>query len=206
MRGFRVIFFIIIGFFLIIGSLLIFNFRVNVNLKRELKEKTEKVKKTEEAEKELERLEKEIITLQEEATHIEERIPQNEEVPLELMKKLTVLGELAGFRNLKIEYLTEKTLSAETAAFSYAGNTSSVDYSSTQTQNVSSSRTQSNTINVKERYIKMNFECEFPEMVSFLKEILELERLLTIESVEVKRDKRILPRQKVIINLTAYTF
>jgi len=206
MRGIRVIFFIIAGFFVIIGILLIFSFRVNMILRKELKAKIEKVKKTEEAEKELAKLEKEIIALQEESLHIEKRIPQNEEVPLKLIKKLSAIGEIRGFRNLKIEYLEEKPLSAETTAFSYGGDTSTTNYSSGQGQTVSSSGVQSNTLSVKKRYIKMKFECEFPAVVSFLKEALQLERLVTIENIEMKRDPKILPRQRVIINLTAYTF
>ena len=51
----------------------------------------------------------------------------------------------------------------------------------------------------------MNLEGEYGQLLLFLEAISGLERLFSVESIEIERKEEILPRQKITLQLAAYT-
>ena len=52
----------------------------------------------------------------------------------------------------------------------------------------------------------MNAEGEFYQLVNFLKKIGSLERIVTVNAVQVVRDEKILPCQKISLKIKVYTY
>ena len=63
-----------------------------------------------------------------------------------------------------------------------------------------------NAVSVEPLYINVGFECEFDPLISFLKNVFELEMLAAIDSIKVERVDSLLPRQKCELTLVTYTF
>lgn len=221
MKGFKFAVVIIGILFLLSVLLFIFEFRETFRLKKEIAEKTARIREVEEAREEIDNLQKDIIGLKLESARIEKRIPYNEEQPLKLIRELTLLGSEAGLRNLEFfsgeerrEGLLPESPGSTMGGEDSGGTTSQSDVredsdttSSQQVDQTSQPALSSeSSLQVKPLSIKMTFECEFPRLISFLKEISELERLVSIEQIKIERSEKILPRQKVTLKLVAYTF
>lgn len=53
--------------------------------------------------------------------------------------------------------------------------------------------------------LKISFECKFPDLILFLDYLLNQERIISVENINIKREEKILPRQKVDMELLTYT-
>jgi hypothetical protein len=171
---------------LIFAVLFGIEFKKNRHLVKERRESLEEIGKADSSKKRLITLERELSLLHKELKFIDKKIPQDEKEPLEFLKRLSILGEAIGLRNLEFTYQKENSSpkSTETSSSSYT---------------VSSSNTQP-------IYIEATFECEYPRLIYLLEKIYKLERLVIVERVSIERNKDILPRQKVNLRLIIYTF
>lgn len=168
------------------SSLLVIEFRNNVRFRIDIADKKRELDDVDRAKIDIEKFKKEIIQLRVEDSLVEKRIPKNEDNPLTLIKKLTLMGSQSGIE--KIEFIYEDSTANKQGQVSSFVSKSDV-----------SSR-------IKPFSIKMEFECEFKQLYSFLKDIFRMERLVLIEGIEIKRLENILPRQTVSIEVNAYTF
>lgn len=218
MKGFKFIIGIIATFLLFSILFFIFEFRENVRLKKELAEKTQKVREIKEAKEEVDSLQKEIIGLKLEAVQIERKIPYNEDQPLKLIRKLILLGSKRDLKNLEIfpgegekEGPAQAPGSPDSGGMGMAppsgvGEAPESTSPSQAGQPSQSPLSSTTNLEVKPLAIKMTFECEFSHLVSFLREILNLERLVSVEEIKIERSEKILPYQKVTLKLVTYTF
>lgn len=205
MKTFK-LFISIIGLaFLVIMPLFVFEMRKGMFLRNELIEKRATVKDAVQAATKLEKLQKDMDDLQRENERIDERIPQNEKEPLTLIKQLTLLSNSQRVKNLKVAYSETKKISSSTSTpqvvYQDGQDSSSLPQATQPTTSV-----QDVSFKIKKQYIQMDFECQFPQLLGLLREIYKLPRLVSVDSVQIKRDEKILPRQKVTVNLISYTF
>jgi Tfp pilus assembly protein PilO len=168
-----------IGFLLIFSLVfLIFGFRKNASLKEELGVKTKELEKFKEAKKKLEQLQKESEQQRLDLKEINEMVPENEREPLQLMKKLTSLAAQRKIRNIGFRYQEGPRRKRSSGA----------------------------PLQLGQLFILMDFECEFSSLISFLSDILELKRIVSIDSIIIERVEEILPRQEIRLRLITYTF
>lgn len=187
MKTFAIVLWIIGLLVAVFSTLLIIEVKNNTHLRSDITDRKREIDEVERFKGDIERLKKEIIQQKIEGSLIEKRIPQNEGKPLSLIKKLTLSGSQSGIEKLEFSY--EDVQENKQEQFS-----SQVGF-----------KPQSSS-NIKVLPIKMEFECEFKQLYSFLKNILQMERLVSVEGIEVRRSEDILPRQAVSIEVNAYTF
>jgi|GEM_PF-2972406 Tfp pilus assembly protein PilO len=188
MKSFKQILIIAGLFFLVFGVLFFMEFRKNSNLKAELETKTARIVEAKEAKSKTEKLQSEISELHNIMVRIEEKIPQDEGIPLDLMRKISLLADNLGFKKIEYQYLaksggiTQVKVSAGNDLVPSAGS------------------------EAKPLRIAMSFECQFTKLAVFLRNISKLERLVLLEKLTVARVPEINPRQRVSLELTTYTF
>jgi len=183
MRRFKLVFFLTILFVIVFSFLFLGEYNRNLSLRRELKEKSKELKEAEEMRKKIEELERskkeQLLRLKE----LERRLPErlNE---VSLMREITSLAIHFGVRNIEFVPLVAKNdvESQRNLAIPFYVN------------------------NVRPHMFRINMEIEFPYLVSFLKNMMNMERVISVESIEIKREKNIVPRQKVSLDIVSYTF
>ncbi|OQX88294.1 MAG: hypothetical protein B6D55_00665 [Candidatus Omnitrophica bacterium 4484_70.2] len=183
MKRFKLVFFLTILFLIVFSFLFFSEYNKNLSLRRELKEKSKELKEAEEMRKKLKELEKskkeQLLRLKE----LERELPE-ESGEVSLMKEITSLAIHFGVRNIEFVPLVAK-------------------------DNVEGQRNLTipfYTNNVRPHMFRINMEIEFPYLVSFLKNIMNMERVISVENIEIKREENIIPRQKVSLDIISYTF
>lgn len=194
-------------------SLFILEFKKNINLKEKKNQKVAILKEAKRAKEMLEKVQEEISYLGLEAAEIEKMIPEKEKQPLELIRRLTALGNKYGLK--KIEFIYKKRETHSVSQLLEKSNLSLPEQASLP-QNVSSSLEKQNfsksslpekeSLFLKPINFQMNFECNFFSLLSFLEKINSLERIITIKKITIRREEKTLPLQKVSLSLTVYTF
>ncbi len=210
MKNFKIAGSIIGLLFVLFFSLFIFELNKYFRFKKEKIEKTEKVQAARAAEKEWEKLQTKIIEMDLKASQIKKRIPYDEKKPLELIKQISLLGARFKIKNLEFIYKGGKkgqasSSSSTTSDLSSANNANS-GFSSPGTENISSPAFSGAAAEIKMHVIEVNFESEFMPLTSFLKEILTLDRLISIEKIKIQRQEPIRSHQKVNMDIITYTF
>jgi Tfp pilus assembly protein PilO len=110
-------------------------------------------------------------------------IPYNEREPFTFIKSLTRLASQGNIKNIQFNASAPEKAGARVAAA--GGATSEGVYSIS---------------------IQMNAEGEFYQLVNFLKKIGALDRIVAVDSVQVVRDEKILPCQKISLKIKVYTY
>lgn len=112
-------------------------------------------------------------------------IPYNEKEPFTFVKGLTRLAGQSNIKNIKFTAnAPEKIGSRGGLAAAGAGQSEGVYLIS----------------------IQMNAEGEFYQLVNFLKNLAALDRIVTVDAVQVARDEKILPCQKISLKIKVYTY
>ncbi len=173
---------IVIGCLAISAGIFAWQLKVNINLKQALREGQEQFKNEERASKQVEALEKRADDLRQKESLLLKRVPYGEKEPLSLIKSLVRLGHET---ELRISVFKMKDKSGESEEEKEA---------------------QASQGALQPLYLEMEAEATFPQLESFLDKLLHLERLVSIENMTVKREKKILPYQKIALTLITYTF
>ena len=111
-------------------------------------------------------------------------IPYNEKEPFTFVKSLTRLASQVNIKNIK--FTTSAPEKASARAIVAGGTTDSEGIYSIS--------------------IQMNAEGEFYQLVNFLKNLGSLNRIVTVDAVQVVRDEKILPCQKISLKIKVYTY
>ena len=188
MKGFKVIITILISLFVCILILFFFSLRINTFLKKEIKGIEKKISQARKMEKNLSKLKKEIAKLQKEMVKMERVIPINEIKPLGLIKDLALIAKEENLENVEI-YCQDKPKS-----------------SPFDVENSLKKKSSKDNLKVVSLGVTLTFEGEYRNLLSFVKKIFHLERAVLIDGVWIERDKNILPRQKIKLELITYTF
>lgn len=196
--------FVIIGVFLFSSlSLSILEFRKNLHLKRNLAKKQAELKTARHAYDHLEDLKRELHQQEKREEELNRILPENEKEPIELIKRIT--SNLSQFRLRNVEFSLEKEEGPMTMEYQ-EGAFSTEEMAGTPHPQAGTTISASLQEEVQPLSFKMSFECEFLDLISFLDWLLNQERLVSIEDMSIKREDKILPRQKITLQLSAYTY
>lgn len=118
-------------------------------------------------------------------------VPAGESQPLTLIKTLIHIGGEMGLKN---------------AVFSIKEAKKQPDLSIGQTFGAPRQPTAGPQLMPRPLDIEINFEAAYLQILGFLKKLADLERVVAVKDILIERKKEILPRQKVTLELAAYTF
>jgi Tfp pilus assembly protein PilO len=153
--------------------------KTNTGLRTEFDKKEKDLEKARKASRHLESLSKKSQQLGNELNLLNKRVPKGQQQPLDLIKTITEAANRIGLRNPVFNVKTASSL---------------VDPSPVALGQ-----------DAESLFFEMVFEGTFSQTLDFLKTLSELERLVSVEKMQIERGEDILPRQKVTLNLVAYT-
>jgi len=170
--------------FLIILVIVIFlwQFRTNSTLRRDLSAKKKAVKQVQQANRRFEELKKQSGELKQEEELLDKRLPVGEKQPMGLIRQITLLAREKGLGKINFRIKSASALQE--------GTNPAVDSGK----------------DLIPLYFEMSFETTFPQLLEFLKELADLERVITVEKLVIIREEGILPKQKINLSLVTYTF
>jgi len=206
---------ILVIFIILFSFLSILQFKENLSLKKQLNYTQQKLDEAKKIKKEWENFQKELAEYNNKQKLIEKKVPKNEKVPLKLMKKIALLGLKHKLKDMEFKYEEEDKVSFEGTSQGVESSfedKKNFSLSQTGSQNVFGSEfSQQTTTSQKEISIKsLSFQIyckgDFFNLISFLKDILKLERITLIKSIKIKRKEEILPYQSITMDLVTYTF
>jgi len=197
----KVVMNIIIGVLLAlcVGTFL-FQFKQNMDLKEDFNLKNSRFKEAKSISKRLGVLEKQTSEMKYKEDILERRIPFNEKHPFNLMKLLSKAGGEAGLRKIVFK-MNHNFGQADDSGMPFQPGAGGAVPQVQQTQGDQLSEFSPNPEN-----IFLIFEGTFPQTMAFIKKITSWERVVTVQGIEIKREEKILPYQKVSLSLRAYTF
>lgn len=197
MKSFKLILIIIGIFIAVFSTLLVLEVRTFSGLKEAIAEKSSRIAEAKKTQKESTELEQEVLKLQQEVKEVEYKIPKGEVKPLRLFEEITLLAYKQGMKNVSFTSGEEEDGEAPLES---AGAPEEFD------EDYSAAPGAPNSIQVKPLVFTMECESEYQTLLTFLKELFAMERIVTVESVRVERVQDLIPRQKVTLKLTTYTF
>jgi|GEM_PF-2131522 len=200
MRKFKLniyIFLILLVIFSI--GLFIYQIRITNSLKRELSGKESKLEEITTVKEVIYGIEKKLVESELKEQEMLTKIPEGKESIFDLMRELTMLGDEIGLRdiNFRMEEKPEGNDKQEGEGKPRKG------FDLLDKKPASSSTL---IDKVDYHYIKMSFKCGYRELFAFIKKIINLERLVSIDVVEIKREENTVPRQSITLDLVTYTF
>ncbi len=170
------------------GALAVFVFvlqlQSNQKLNEELKAKKTELAEAQSASRKMQELEKKSQELKQEERRIKRRVAVNDSQPLELIKVVTGSASKIGLRNIGFELKTASAVAPKD-------------------NSPAASSAQGDPVPV---YFQMKFDSAFSQAVKFIKELNELERIISLEKVQISRKKDIIPYQAVTLDLVTYFF
>lgn len=166
--------------FILLSFLLFWQSRHNLALKQQLDTKRQELKQEQSYSQELERLVRGKKDLKQKEQRLSRMVPTGERQPLDLIKIFISIGSEIGLRNVVFNIKETKEVEKKE-------------------QSVASLESKVKTIK-----IETNFEATFFQLLSFLEKLMQLERIVAIEQIVIKRQKDILPYQKVSLELITY--
>lgn len=190
MKNFLRILIIAAIFSILFGSFFAYEFYRNASLKEELMTKTEQVAEARQVKTKTEQLQEEVKALEKDLAVIDKQIPCDEPFPFGIVKTLLGVGESLGLKNINFSF-TDNT--GETfpinASFAKSGGSIPAD-----------------SLEAAAKHIRMDFECPFAQLVSFVSKLSKLDRLVLVENVDISRSEDIIPNQKICLDVVAYSF
>lgn len=166
-------------------SLFLWGLKINSRLTQELAVKKGEQKEAKSASKRLKALQKQFQALEQKEKTVGLRVPANEKHPFSLIRTLTSIAGEIGLKGPSFDTLTEDAGQQEAAGIQ-----------------VSTSLPPG----PKPIKLEMNFTATHQQLLKFLDRLMNLERIAAVEEIKIERDKKILPRQKVSLQLVTYTF
>jgi Tfp pilus assembly protein PilO len=187
-------------------ALFLFQLKQNMNIREEFSSKNSEFKESKAASKRLEVLEKQANELKYKEDVLAKRIPLNEKHPFELMKVLIKAGGESGLR--EITFKMKDVSSGQDSVPGTSGTPPQPGgrFAIPQFQQNPGGGKPLSEFDPNPMDISLIFEGTFPQTVAFIKKITSMERLVTVQDIEIERKENILPYQKVSLSLKAYTF
>ena len=169
---------------LLVVFVFVVQFQARQKLNQELTVKKTELLEAESASLKMAELEKKSQGLRQKEIKMKRRVVVGDTQPLELIKTITGLASKTGLRKIKFGLKTSSQISANDPSAPSAppgtGPTPS--------------------------YFQMNFDSTFPQVLKFIKGLNELDRIVTVEKIDISRKIDILPYQSVVLSLATYSF
>jgi Tfp pilus assembly protein PilO len=174
----------VLGVFLVI-FLFILQLQSNQKLKKELKEKNEEFSEARNASKKMEGLEKKSQELKQKEVKMKKRVVVGDTQPLGLIKVITGSAGKMGLRKISFE------LKQPSALVSKDGKVSPPPPPGSGPVPV---------------YFQMKFVSTFSQALEFIKDLSGLERIVSVDKIEISRETEALPYQSVVLDLVTYYY
>jgi Tfp pilus assembly protein PilO len=167
---------------LVILSVFVFLWQLKTNsaIRKNFTKKDQELKDAQKAGRRLAELEKQSQDLKDKEKVLVERVPSAEKDPLASIKIITQLGSKKGLIKMSFKIKTASALAGQSPYNLGAG--------------------------LSALYFVMECQATYPQLLDFLKELMNLKRVVAVEKIEVRRDEKALPYQRISINLVAFTF
>jgi hypothetical protein len=160
----------------------ILQLRAGANLNNELAAKKEELQDAQVASRKMEELERKGQELRQKENKMLKRVAVNDTQPLELIKTITSVASKVGLHKIGFELKNESAAAPSPKKKKAAASAP------------------------EPVYFQMKFQASFPQTLSFLGELSGLERVVTVERIEIGRQVDILPYQAVVLDLATYSF
>lgn len=164
---------------LLLGLFFSLQFRSNGLLRKELNNRKEEFKKIKAVSNRLTKLEKQFQDIKRKEEGVNSKIPYDEKEPLGLIKEIIRLGNESGLNKASLNIIDpQKNLDGQEVIEG----------------------------GVKTVNLELTFSSGYQQLIEFLEKINNLGRLVGVEKVEISRDAKILPNQRILLRLVAYSF
>ncbi len=172
---------------ILIGLVFVFIWQQQLNsgIRKELEAKKEELSNAQSASRKMEELEKKGQELKQKENKMKKRVAVGDIQPLELIRTITGLASKIGLRKIKFEL---KSSSANVSKDKKALPTPAPGAGPAPV------------------YFQMKFNSTFPQALKLLEDLNGLERIVTVEKIEINREIGILPYQSVTLDLVTYSF
>ena len=168
-------------------------------LNRELNAKKEKLRDAQTDSREMENLESKSQELKQKENKMRKLVVVGDTQPLVLIKTITGSANKIGLRKISFELKAGSVnASKDENPLLKAGSVND-----SKDNNPLSSSAGSGPAPV---FFQMKFDASFTQLLKFLQELNSLERIVTVEKIEIKRKTEILPSQSVVLDLITYSF
>ena len=207
-RVFLNIRFLLIAMAVFSAALFVYQLRATNILKKEVLDKKADLQRIKSAGERSEEIKNELAENKHEEEAMLRKVPENKESIFILMRELTFTGGSLGIKDIK--FVMNKA-SKENKNNITGGNIRNnmggeMGYKEGKQKSSGAEHTAGAPSGLITYNLTISFSAGYREVYMFIKNILAMERIVLLESVEVKRDKTILPRQKVVLKLITYTF
>ncbi len=156
----------------------------SLGLNKELSAKKAELREAQAASRRMEDLEKKGQELKQEENKMKKQVAVGDTQPLGLIKTITGLASKTGLRKIRFELKTDSAnASKDKPSLLLSAGAGPVPV-----------------------YFQMKFDASFTQMLEFLKILNGLERIVTVERIEIERKTEIIPYQSVILDLITYSF
>jgi hypothetical protein len=161
----------------------ILQLRSNSALNKDLSSKKAELKDIQSASRKMEDLERKSQDLKQKENRMLRRVVVGDTQPLGLIKAITGSASKMGLRKISFDLKTASSGSGKDKKAAPAAGAGPQPV-----------------------HFVMKFNATFPQALKFIKELYGLERIVSVEGIEMSRNKEILPYQSVTLNLAAYYF
>ena len=153
------------------------------SLNKELYAKKQELQDAQVASRKIEEMERKIQDLKKKEKKMFKRVAVNDAQPLELIKTITGLASQIGLRKISFDLKSVSSVGSDVKSppVSTQGGPSPVAF-------------------------QMKAEASFAQLLGLLKGLNDLERVVTVDRIEISRQTEILPYQSVVLELVAYSF
>ncbi|OPX30507.1 MAG: hypothetical protein B1H08_01580 [Candidatus Omnitrophica bacterium 4484_171] len=179
-------------------GLFIYQVKETSIIKRRLSDRKSILQEMRSAERKSKKIKRKVIESKQKEKEILRKIPKNKKSIFVLMKELTAIGNSMGIKS--ISFVIGKSPREDNKALK---------------KNIMRKRRNPHMFNNPEStksglitayHFKMSFAASYMELYDFIKKIISMERVVSLESIEIERNKEYFPRQKVSLKLITYTF
>jgi hypothetical protein len=166
-------------------TILVWQIKVGVDLKQTFQTAQGKLRSEEDTNVRLERIKARIEELRQREITQNKIVPVNEKQPLGVIKSLVLATTETGMQGCTFKVI-EKTEEATSQGEAAQPSPLPPD--------------------IKEFFVELSGYGTFPQILSLLGKVKNLERLVLVKKLTIKRDEKKLPVQKVVLELAAYSF
>jgi len=167
-------------------------------LRKELSDKKITLSEVRGAERKGKEIKKKIAENRQKEEEILKKIPKNKKSMFILMKELTAIGNSMGIKDISfvMEGVGQKENKPSTRSI----------MRKRRNPHMFDNPEGTGSGSIIPRHFTMSFAASYMEVYVFVKKILSIERVISLESIEIERNKDYFPRQKTSLKLITYTF
>ncbi len=189
--------YLLIAVTIFFGALFIYQMRATNMSKKELACKEKKLRDVKLESRKSKEIKERITDSEREEKKILRKIPRDKESIFILIKELTFMGRKMGIKDISftIEGSSKKKDESNVKSFVRGRRA----HRSARLQPAAPKL-------VDSHHFTMSCTAGYTKIYAFIKKVMAMKRIVSLESIEISRDKTLLPYQKAVLKLVTYTF